>query len=173
VNRIWVSLYSPQVGEHSAEMLSPEERRRIGSELPGLHQAYPKLLMSPGIAEAFVTPPRSPEECLFSKMSTNYSADLTTRVEPCPFGSTPDCNQCGCVISSGLHRVQKSAGSGTAKSRTPGPRFDGHWFTAQSAALKVGRSITLEPPSRASAEPGLVQVGLNEGTIDVSEQPSP
>jgi hypothetical protein len=110
---------------------------------------------------------------LFSKMSTNYSADLTTRVEPCPFGSTPDCNQCGCVISSGLHRVQKSAGSGTAKSRTPGPRFDGHWFTAQSAALKVGRSITLEPPSRASAEPGLVQVGLNEGTIDVSEQPSP
>jgi hypothetical protein len=67
----------------------------------------------------------------------------------------------------------KSAGSGTAKSRTPGPRFDGHWFTAQSAALKVGRSITLEPPSRATAEPGLVQIGLDDGTIDVSEQPSP
>jgi hypothetical protein len=40
-------------------------------------------------------------------MSTNFSADLTTRVEPCIFGGTPDCNQCGCVVSSGLHHVQQ------------------------------------------------------------------
>src|SRR5258705_13684743 len=125
-------------------MLNPEERLRIGSELPGLQQAYPKLLMSPVIAEAFVTPPRSPEEYLFSKMSTNYAADLTTRVEPCIFGGTPDCTRCGCVISSGLHRVQKVGIAGTVKSRTPDPRFDGHWFTAQPTELKVGRSITLE-----------------------------
>jgi hypothetical protein len=118
VNRIWVSLYSPQVGEHSAEMLSLDERRRIATELPDLQQAYPKLLMNSGIAEAFVTPPRNPEECLFSKMSTNYSADLTTRVEPCIFGGTPDCNQCGCVISSGLHRAQKM--------RVVGPLRIGH-----------------------------------------------
>lgn len=36
-------------------------------------------------------------------MSTNYSADLTTRVEPCIFGGNPDCSQCGCAISSGIH----------------------------------------------------------------------
>ena len=36
-------------------------------------------------------------------MSTNYSADLATRVEPCIFGGNPDCSQCGCAISSGLH----------------------------------------------------------------------
>jgi hypothetical protein len=36
-------------------------------------------------------------------MSTNYSADLETRVEPCVFGGNPDCSQCGCAISSGLH----------------------------------------------------------------------
>ena len=115
INRIWVSLYSPQVGEHSTEMLSAEERRRVGSELSGLRESYPKLLISPEIAEAFVSPPRSPEECLFSKMSTNYSADLITRVEPCIFGGTPDCSQCGCMISSGLHRVQKVRIAGPLK----------------------------------------------------------
>jgi MoaA/NifB/PqqE/SkfB family radical SAM enzyme len=174
VNRIWVSLYSPQVGEHSAEMLSPEERRRIGSELPGLHQAYPKLLMSPGIAEAFVTPPRSPEECLFSKMSTNYSADLTTRVEPCIFGGTPDCSQCGCVISSGLHRAQKV--------RVMGPLKVGHLvrgsmaigslrnrLRSKSAAPSRWNRHPAQPPS-----PGLVQIGLDDAAaIDVLEKPSP
>jgi hypothetical protein len=45
-------------------------------------------------------------------MSANYSADLTSRVEPCVFGGTPDCTQCGCAISSGLHwiRTVKVAG---------------------------------------------------------------
>jgi hypothetical protein len=49
------------------------------------------------------SPPDTPNECMFSRMSTNYSADLQTRVEPCIFGGTPDCTQCGCAISSGLH----------------------------------------------------------------------
>jgi len=40
---------------------------------------------------------------MFARMSTNYSADLATRVEPCIFGGNPDCSQCGCAISSGLH----------------------------------------------------------------------
>ena len=40
-------------------------------------------------------------------MSINYSADLKSRVEPCIFGGTPDCSQCGCAISVGLHRVRK------------------------------------------------------------------
>jgi organic radical activating enzyme len=174
VNRIWVSLYSPQVGEHSAEMLSPEERRRIGSELPVLHQAYPKLLMSPGIAEAFVTPPRSPEQCLFSKMSTNYSADLTTRVEPCVFGGTPDCSQCGCVISSGLHRAQKV--------RVAGPLKVGHLVRGSMAIGSLCnrlRSKSADPSrwNRHPAQPpspGLVQIGLDDAAeIDVSEQPLP
>ena len=63
--------------------------------------------MNPGIAQAILEPPKNPQECLFSKMSTNFSADLTTRVEPCIFGGTPDCSQCGCVVSSGLHHVQQ------------------------------------------------------------------
>ncbi len=115
VNRIWVSLYSPQQGEHSAEILTREDRELVARELPGLRERYPKLLMSAGIAQALLEPPANPHECLFSKMSTNYSADLTTRVEPCIFGGTPDCSQCGCVISSGLHFVQTVSVAGPLK----------------------------------------------------------
>lgn len=103
VVRMWVSLYSPQMNEHSAEMLSPAQRHAVSEELQRLQFRYPKLLMNSGIAHALESPPASPNDCLFARMSTNYSADLKTRVEPCIFGGTPDCSQCGCAISSGLH----------------------------------------------------------------------
>src|SRR5262249_33910227 len=82
VVRIWVSLYSPQIGEHSCEMLSPAERHSLTDELQRLPARYPKLLMNAGIAHALESPPASPSACLFARMSTNYSADLKTRVEP-------------------------------------------------------------------------------------------
>ena len=112
VNRIWVSLYTPQIGEQSTEMLSPGDRERVAHELPLLHQKFPKLLLNAGMARAFVDAPANPSSCLFSKMSVNYSADLETRVEPCVFGGTPDCSQCGCAASSGLHwiRTEKVVG---------------------------------------------------------------
>lgn len=40
---------------------------------------------------------------MFAELSTNYSADLSTRVEPCIRGGSPDCSKCGCAISSGLY----------------------------------------------------------------------
>jgi len=107
VKRLWVSLYSPQQGEHSLEMLTQDDRQLVAEQLPGLRARYPKLLMSPGIAQALLSPPANPAACVFSKMSTNYSADLKTRVEPCIFGGTPDCSQCGCAATSGLHYVEQ------------------------------------------------------------------
>jgi hypothetical protein len=68
--------------------------------------------MNDGIARALLHPPENPSDCLFAKMSANYSADLETRVEPCVFGGTPNCSECGCMASSGLHwiRTEKVAG---------------------------------------------------------------
>jgi MoaA/NifB/PqqE/SkfB family radical SAM enzyme len=106
VDHIWVSLYSPQLGEESAERLSREDRERIANELPPLRAKYAKLLLPQGMARAFVNPPKDPRSCLFAKMSVNYSADLETHVEPCVFGGNPDCSQCGCSISSALHWIQ-------------------------------------------------------------------
>lgn len=115
VNRIWVSLYSPQFGEESPERLSPEERKFVGRELACLALRYPKLLMNEGVAASFASPPKNPGECLFAKMSTNYSADLKTPVEPCVFGGAPDCSQCGCAISVGLHWIRTLPVAGPLK----------------------------------------------------------
>jgi len=101
--RIWISLYTPQKDEDTPEMLTPTERDRVAAELPALRARYPKLLANRGISSAIRVPPANPEECTFARMSTNFSADLATRVEPCIFGGNPDCSQCGCAISSGLH----------------------------------------------------------------------
>jgi len=103
VNRIWVSVYTPQIGEQSPETLSPDDRATVAAQLPALARRYPKLLFNEGLAHAILYPPQNPDDCLFAKMSANYSADLETRVEPCVFGGAPDCRQCGCAISSGLH----------------------------------------------------------------------
>lgn len=107
VDHIWFSIYTPQVGECSDEMLSLEQRRELAQLLPELKRQYPPLLLTAGMEESIIAPPPSPEECVFSKMSVNYSADLKTRIEPCFFGGKPDCSQCGCAISTSLHRVGK------------------------------------------------------------------
>lgn len=130
VDHIWVSLYSPQVGEESPERLTEADRQRIASELPRLRKRYPKLLLPEGMARAFVRPPTNPDECLFSKMSLNFSADLRTHVEPCVFGGNPDCNQCGCSISSALHWIRDV--------RVAGPLRVGHMV---QSSLEVGSAV--------------------------------
>jgi organic radical activating enzyme len=115
VNRIWVSVYTPQLGEQSPETLLSEDRDSLARQLPALYRRYPKLLFNDGMARAFLEPPASPEHCLFSKMSSNYSADLSTRVEPCVFGGSPDCSQCGCTISSALHWIRSVKLAGPLK----------------------------------------------------------
>lgn len=115
VNRIWVSIYTPQVGEHSEEILTPSDRVALAQQLPALARQYPKLLFKEGIAEAFLHPPKNPDDCMFAKLSANYSADFETRVEPCVFGGTPDCAQCGCAISSGLHWIRGVRVAGPVK----------------------------------------------------------
>src|SRR5215510_15657275 len=57
IDRIWLSLYTPQIGEQSAEMLTPEQRQFLVGELPRLKRRYDALLMTDGIAEAFANPP--------------------------------------------------------------------------------------------------------------------
>ena len=106
VNRIWVSVYTPQIDEQSPKILTVDDRASLARQLPALALRYRKLLFNEGLAQAFLRPPKNPDDCVFSKMSANYSADFVTRVEPCVFGGTPDCSQCGCAISSGLHWIR-------------------------------------------------------------------
>jgi len=99
VDRIWPSIYTPQIGERRPEMLTPAQRQDLVAQLSDLRRRYPALLMNDGIARAFATPPENPTDCIFSRMSGNYSADLRTLVQPCFFGGQPDCRQCGCAVT--------------------------------------------------------------------------
>jgi organic radical activating enzyme len=103
VRRIWMSVYTPQRGEESAERLTLDDRQRLAEAIPWLAKKYPKFLIKAGMARAILSPPASPADCAFARVSANYTADLRTRVEPCVFGGDPDCSQCGCAISSALH----------------------------------------------------------------------
>lgn len=117
VHKIWFSLYTPQVGEQSEEMLTAEDRRAVTAEIKRIRSKYPKLLMNDRMADAFLEPPSGPENCIFSKMSVNYTADLKTRVEPCIYGGKPDCSQCGCAATAGLEAVGEYKLAGPLKAR--------------------------------------------------------
>ena len=129
-NCIWVSGYTPQIGEQSAEMMTAEDRAFLTEEMPRLAARYPKLLFHKGMAGAFARPPENPGDCLFAKMSANYSADLQSRVEPCVFGGNPDCSQCGCAASIGLHWVRGIKVAG-------GIKVD-HFI---GSSVKIGRAV--------------------------------
>jgi len=102
VVRIWVSTYTPQRDERSEEILTAADRERLVEDLLRAQTRYPKLLMNAGLAKSMLHPPSNPSNCMFSRMSVNYTADLKTHVEPCVFGGTPDCSRCGCAASTGL-----------------------------------------------------------------------
>jgi organic radical activating enzyme len=105
IHRIWMSVYTPQRGDQSAERLTSGDRARLAAAIPWLAERYPKFLITPGMARAILSPPSSPAECTFARVSANYTADLRTRVTPCVFGGEPDCSECGCAISSALHWI--------------------------------------------------------------------
>jgi MoaA/NifB/PqqE/SkfB family radical SAM enzyme len=105
--KIWMSLYTPQVGEISAERLTPADRQRVVADLLALRLKYPKLEAPKGMLDVYANPPSSPDECVFARTTTSVSADLTTRITPCQFGGNPDCSSCGCIASAGLAAVAR------------------------------------------------------------------
>jgi hypothetical protein len=154
-------------------MLAPDDREFVAQHLPLLGKQYPKLLVPEGVARAFVHPPASPDDCLFSKMSANYSADLRSRVEPCVFGGSPDCSQCGCSISSALHWIRTV--------RVAGPLKVDHFVSGSigiGSAVNRLRSGIIRPPRWDSAglaekqELNLVQIH-SDSSRGVSKDSSP
>jgi organic radical activating enzyme len=128
--KIWFSLYTPQVGEESAEKLRPEDRAQVVRELLVLRKVYPKIEMPEGLINVYAKPPASPEECIFSRVTHSMSADLQTHITPCQFGGTPDCENCGCIASAGLGAIGRHRLFGVMPID---PIFD--------ASINVGRAV--------------------------------
>ena len=128
--QIWVSLYTPQVGEISEERLLPSDRERIVAALMTLRRSYPKLRMPEGLIKVYAEPPDNPSECTFAQTTTCISADFERHISPCQFGGTPDCRQCGCIASAGLDAVSRH--------RLPGGLRVGAVF---EQSLRIGRGV--------------------------------
>lgn len=131
--KIWFSLYTPQIGEESAEKLRPEDRREVVGTLFALRKRYGKIEMPKGMIELYVKPPASPKDCIFARVTRSVSADLETRITPCQFGGRPDCGNCGCIASAGLGAL--------GRYQLAGPLHVDHVFNASFAAGSVVRSV--------------------------------
>ena len=105
VERIWFSLFTPQVGAVGEEILTPAMRAKIIDEFEEFGQKFPKLNMPKQVISGYRNPPKSPDECIFARTTLNLTANLENKVVPCQFGGTPDCSQCGCFASAGLAAV--------------------------------------------------------------------
>lgn len=105
IKRVWFSLFTPQRGAVDAEILTPEQRSFIVTDLLRLRKRYPILDMQESLIREMLAPPSSPSSCIFARTTQTISADLKTRITPCQFGGDPDCDQCGCIASMGLAAV--------------------------------------------------------------------
>jgi sulfatase maturation enzyme AslB (radical SAM superfamily) len=103
--KIWFSMFTPQIGETSYEILPPAARRQVVRELHDIREKYPKLSMTGFTIDGFLTPPSKPDDCIFAQTTRSITADLRTSVTPCQLGGNPDCSQCGCVASAGLNSI--------------------------------------------------------------------
>jgi len=103
--KVWFSLFTPQIGETSHEILPAAARHQVVRDLLDIREKYPKLSMTKLTIEGFLKPPSKPSDCIFAQTTRTITADLKTRVGPCQFGGNPDCSQCGCVASAGLNSI--------------------------------------------------------------------
>jgi sulfatase maturation enzyme AslB (radical SAM superfamily) len=128
---IWMSLYTPQVGEISAERLTQSDRARVIAELRRLRPEISKLQMLDGMLNVYAKPPKSPDDCVFAQTTECVSSDFERRITPCQFGGNPDCSNCGCIASAGLEAI----GRHRLKVGVPVGRIF-------YASLRVGRAVS-------------------------------
>jgi MoaA/NifB/PqqE/SkfB family radical SAM enzyme len=161
VEKVWMSIFTPQRGANPVECLSVEERQRVITELIELRKVFPKLDMPEAVLREYLAPPKSPAHCIFARTTLTLSADLKTNVEPCQFGGDPDCSRCGCIASMGLASI--------GNHKVIGPLTAGHLFWAsasvgdawQRARGLMGRgpgAVEEPPPSEEEQPEELVKI---------------
>ncbi len=148
--QIWVSLYTPQVGEESEERLTRTDRRHVVEDLLALRGPFPKLTMPRGLIQAYAEPPHTPVECVFAKTTACLSADFEKPITPCQFGGTPDCENCGCIASAGLVAV--------ARHKLPGGLRVGTIF---DASFRIGTAVKRLREAVANGKPEHVPASVS------------
>jgi MoaA/NifB/PqqE/SkfB family radical SAM enzyme len=139
IKRVWFSLFTPQIGDDLPEMLSPEQRASVVSQLFSLRRKYRKLDMPEGLLHQFAKPPKDPSGCIFALTTATISADLKTKITPCQFGGNPDCSNCGCIASMALAAIAGHKVGGIFPIR---PLFDASLWIGK---LRAGPDLDQRP----------------------------
>jgi MoaA/NifB/PqqE/SkfB family radical SAM enzyme len=142
VSQIWISLYTPQVGEISAERLTKADREKVVTDLLAIRSRYPKLRTPKAMLDSFVLPPHSPDDCIFAKTTACVSSNFEKPITPCQFGGNPDCANCGCIASATLAAV--------GRHKLPGGIRVGALF---DASFKIGTQVRTMREAVASGRP--------------------
>jgi sulfatase maturation enzyme AslB (radical SAM superfamily) len=161
VRLMWISLYTPQIGEISMERLTKDDRLRVVAELRRLRPVFSKFQMLDGMLNVYANPPQSPDECMFAQTTECLSSDLERRITPCQLGGNPDCANCGCVATAGLEAIGRHKLKGVPAGRQDLSRPRCRWATpcagSAPAPARRTRGCGLSRPtalvmSRARAE---------------------
>ena len=143
VQKVWFSLFTPQRGAQNPEILTPAQRVAVMKELYRLRRRYSILDMPDAVIAEIAKPPRDPSECIFARTTATFSADLKTSITPCQFGGDPDCEQCGCIASTGLAAV--------GHYRLLGPLTAGHIFCGSERVGRLWKRLSKKEISKAEA----------------------
>src|SRR5262249_60888052 len=65
VRKIWFSLFTPQVGEEAAEILTADERESVLKELMRLRPLFPKMYLPDVVIQGYRRPSQTPDEGSF------------------------------------------------------------------------------------------------------------
>ncbi len=106
VSQIWISLYTPQVGEVSDR--APHEGRPPESGVATCSRfgrSTRNCARTRRCSTPMSLPPDSPDDCIFAKTTACVSANFEKPITPCQFGGNPDCANCGCLASAALAAV--------------------------------------------------------------------
>lgn len=156
VRKIWFSLFTPQHGEQCEERLTSEDRVSAVREILRLRPVFAKVDSPEAVLEGYLRPPSSPEECIFAQATTCVSANFTTRIEPCQFGGSPVCSECGCMASAGLASVGKFRVAGIPLSRifNFSRRIGERWHAGNEPPISRGESGSRNEVTEAAPYPG-------------------
>jgi MoaA/NifB/PqqE/SkfB family radical SAM enzyme len=181
IKKVWFSLFTPQIGDQLAEMLTKEERFGVIKEMTQLRKQFAKLDMPEAVIRQFATPPQNPGDCVFALTTQTLSADLQTKITPCQFGGNPDCAACGCIASMGLAAIaaHKLGGVVPVGAIFKASIAIGQWrarsrsAAAASTAVRHTRFSTapIITPAREPSQPTTIQAAETFPDISVDALP--
>ena len=160
INKVWFSLFTPQIGDQLPEILNKEERFRVIEEMTQLRKQFPKLDMPEAVIREFAAPPTNPDDCVFALTTQTLSADLQTKITPCQFGGNPDCASCGCFASMGLASIaaHKLGGFLSVGTIFKASIAIGQWRARSRSTMQTKLSLLSNlAPAREPSQPTTIQ----------------